>query len=280
MSRPRILPIIGAMLLAYAATAPAQSLSERLAHGPVVVAHRARLAPALAENSLRQAPVTTAAGLGIEVDLAADADGALHLLHDATLDRSSDGRGAIAGVPTATVAALHLRDGLGKATDEPLPSFAALLDWAARTPRALLMLDLKGVPAARVLPLLRARGLEPRSILLTFDRAASAEALAQPGDALVSVLLTRAEDIAAYQALAGTHPLAFYVPQRADPALFAAAHASGARVISDSTDGAERDALDGAAHCAAYRGWVQARHVDILVSNRPRCALDALAAPR
>jgi glycerophosphoryl diester phosphodiesterase len=276
MSRRRLLPVVGAMLLACAATAAAQSLSERLARGPVVIAHRARLTPALPENSLRQAATTTAAGLGIEVDLARSADGDLYLLHDATLERTSDGHGALRDQHAAALQRLRLRDGAGQRVDEPLARFDALLDWAARTPQALLMLDLKGTPAAQVVPQLAAQGVAARSILLTFDRAATAEALAQPGPALVSALLTRGEDIAGYQALAGTRRLAFYVPANADPALFAAAHASGALVISDSLDGTAGDRLDGRDGCRAYRDWVQARHVDILVSNQPQCAAQAL----
>jgi len=72
---------------------------------PVLVAHRGLLAIA-PENTLPAFRAALAVGLGIELDVAATADGEIVVMHDHTVDRTTDGQGKVADLTLAQLRAL------------------------------------------------------------------------------------------------------------------------------------------------------------------------------
>jgi glycerophosphoryl diester phosphodiesterase len=115
--------------------------------GPVmVVAHRACWKET-AENSI--AAVRACRRLGVdmvELDVQRTADGQLILMHDQTVDRTTDGHGRVADLTLAQIKALRLRAGAG-GPDAPLteaapPTFAEAMQ-AARG-GVLVNVDAKG----------------------------------------------------------------------------------------------------------------------------------------
>lgn len=91
---------------------------------PLALAHRGGAAEA-AENS--PAAFDHAVGLGflfIETDVRATADGHAVVFHDATLERTTDGAGALAGLPLAVVQSLSLASG-----EAPVTLAEALVRW-------------------------------------------------------------------------------------------------------------------------------------------------------
>jgi len=85
----------------------------------VVCAHRGGAGP-WPENSLAAFRHCAALGVdAVELDIHMTADGRLAVIHDATLDRLTDGRGAVAETTAAALARLGLRGPVG--TDEPVP---------------------------------------------------------------------------------------------------------------------------------------------------------------
>jgi glycerophosphoryl diester phosphodiesterase len=245
-----------------------------------VVAHRGRLAPDQAENSLRQMRATAAAGFAIELDLRQSRDGTLWLLHDPTLERTTTGHGAIAGQRDAALARLALRGAAGESDGEPLPRFQQVARWAGATPGVTLLLDFKDIDPARLRPLLRRHRLLARAILLTFDPDSARRALDHGGGARVSVLVKDEADLDRYRRLAAGRPLALYLPQDAAAALFRAAAASGIPVISDALplrSGTALDAVAAGEGCAAYARFLAGHPLDWLVSDAPACARAGLA---
>lgn len=129
-----------------------------------VAAHRggAALWP---ENSLLAH--RNALGLGVdflETDVHLTSDGEVVVLHDATLDRTTTGRGPVGAVTLADLAGVKLRGADGAPTDERLPRLAELLD-LVRPSRAQLLLEIK-VDAARR----RYAGIEEKVLALVKDR--------------------------------------------------------------------------------------------------------------
>ncbi|TCU58603.1 glycerophosphoryl diester phosphodiesterase [Novosphingobium sp. PhB57] len=139
------------------------SLAQRLADPrPLVVAHRGcwRMP---AENSLAGMLYCIDHGADmLEVDLRETADGELVVMHDATLDRTTNLKGLLRNTPAADVLAARLREGMGgpdaPLTDQHVPSFEQVLK--AAKGRTLLFLDIKEPVHAEAAALVRRYGME------------------------------------------------------------------------------------------------------------------------
>jgi glycerophosphoryl diester phosphodiesterase len=135
-----------------AAGTPAQSRDtrlERLLHDDtrtvLVASHRACWKKA-SENALDGIRACIADGIDmVEIDVRTTRDGALVLMHDETVDRTTDGHGAVVDMTRAQIAKLRLRDhggGPGSAlTGRRVPTFAEAL--AAIRGRVLMNIDVK-----------------------------------------------------------------------------------------------------------------------------------------
>jgi glycerophosphoryl diester phosphodiesterase len=161
---------------------------------PRFAAHRggAALWP---ENSLLA--MREALGLGaplLELDVHLAADGGLAVVHDATLERTTDGTGRVVDRTTAELRRMRLKGPDGRLSDEHVPMLGDVLALLAPSP-ADLLLEIKGpgVPALyergrdgrvraitgprydgleeRVLEVLEAHGMGARTNILAFNPA-------------------------------------------------------------------------------------------------------------
>jgi glycerophosphoryl diester phosphodiesterase len=108
-----------------------------------VAAHRggALLWP---ENSVRAFRNALALGADLlELDVHLAADGGMAVVHDPTVDRTTDGAGAVAALSTAELRRLRLRGPDGVVTEERLPMLEEVLPVLAGS-RAGLLLEVKG----------------------------------------------------------------------------------------------------------------------------------------
>jgi len=100
---------------------------------PSVIGHRgaAALAP---ENTLAGFRAATAAGARwVEFDVKLSADGVAVLMHDDTLDRTTDGHGAVAAAPASAIAALDAGGWFGDAfRGERVPTLVEAIAELAR----------------------------------------------------------------------------------------------------------------------------------------------------
>ena len=114
---------------------------------PLVIAHRgaSSVAP---ENTLVALATAVALGAdGVEFDVRATADGVPVLLHDATVDRTTDASGDIASLTWAQVQRLDAGRWFGERfAGERVPSLEAVLEWAEPYPTLRLFVELKGRP--------------------------------------------------------------------------------------------------------------------------------------
>jgi glycerophosphoryl diester phosphodiesterase len=166
----RRLAAVAATVVAFAGPAvaePSAPLRERLydwSDGVLVVAHRACHAPAPArgmakavpENSLEALDRCVALGVDmVEIDVRRTADGALVILHDATVDRTTDGHGRLSEMTLAQVQALRLKSADGRRAEAP-PTLEAFL--ARAEGRILINLDVKEPIAEQVAQVVLASG--------------------------------------------------------------------------------------------------------------------------
>jgi glycerophosphoryl diester phosphodiesterase len=227
-----------------------------------LAAHRggARLWP---ENSLRAFRESLALGVDLlELDVHLTADGEVVVIHDATLERTTDGHGAVGERTVAELARVRLRDPGGVLTDERLPTLREVLAMVAPS-RAGLLVEVKGPVAgvnviferghgdaritpgpaypglvAKTLDLLRRASMLERANVMGFspDVLAETRALAPgvPTTFLVAAAHVRSVDArpeapSAWAARLGATDLGIQ-HTLAGPQLMAAARAAGLRV--------------------------------------------------
>jgi glycerophosphoryl diester phosphodiesterase len=164
-----------------------------------VIGHRGALALA-PENTMAAFAVAERCGVdAIEFDVHLTADGAPVVIHDETLERTTNGSGAVASRTLAQVQALDAGSSFGPAfAGERVPALAEVLTWAA--PRRLgLVLELKqpapGTGRSRdealpriVVELVREYGLVERTLFISFDHPSLAHVLTVEPAARVGLL--------------------------------------------------------------------------------------------
>lgn len=145
------------------------------------------------ENSL--AAFRASAGLALdqaECDVHLSADGEAVVIHDPTLERTTDGSGPVVACQAAELAVLRLRGAPAEAVPR-LADMLGALSGSAVAPRIEIKLDAEGRPypgiVARVLATLDRAGDRPRAWIIGFDAGTMAEAQAAEGLAGVAWLL-------------------------------------------------------------------------------------------
>lgn len=104
--------------------------------------HRGGVGPGYPENAIETfAHTLVQAPMLVEVDVRGTNDGALVLMHDATLDRTTTGSGKVIDHTLAEIQALHLVDNEGRTTPYHAPTLAEAIE-AARG-RGILAIDVK-----------------------------------------------------------------------------------------------------------------------------------------
>jgi glycerophosphoryl diester phosphodiesterase len=183
-------------LLALAAEAPAPAAP------PVIVAHRG-LEAGVPENTLAALRRSVARGVAvIELDVRATKDGQLVILHDETLDRTTDCSGRVADLTLARIRSCDA--GWPTHTGERVPTLAEALDFIKTTP-ARLLLDIKpGTPLDEVLKQVRGHGAEAK-VLLGLRRASDVARARAKLPAVTTLGFMPAVTDAAEFARAGVH---------------------------------------------------------------------------
>ncbi|MGW1193164.1 glycerophosphodiester phosphodiesterase [Streptomyces sp. NPDC002559] len=175
------------------------------------------------ENTLRSFVRAERAGMdAIELDLHLSKDGALAVMHDAEVDRTTDGTGPIALKTLSELRALDA--GLG----ERVPVFEEVLD-AVRAP---LQAEIKDADAARVLAgVMLRRGLVDRVEVSSFHDGAVAEiARLVPGVRTVLIASRWDGDVVERAKAVGAATLALNI-RRLTLEVVERAHAEGLKVI-------------------------------------------------
>ena len=148
------------------------------------------------ENSLMAFRGTLATGAEqLELDVHLTADGEVVVVHDATLDRTTDAKGPVREWTLAALRAVRVK-GTGGEGVPTLAEAAAMVREAGRILRLEVKADREGRPypgiVARCAAILDELGMRGRTVFMSFQPATLAEAARQGGGFLRSVLLLEA----------------------------------------------------------------------------------------
>ncbi|MGE0408607.1 MAG: glycerophosphodiester phosphodiesterase family protein [Amphiplicatus sp.] len=246
----------------------------------LVSAHRGGPAPGYPENAIATFEATLARAPAIlEIDVAQSADGVLFLLHDETLDRTTTGTGAAAGLAYAEIKKLRLKDPEGRVAGAAPPRLDDVLAWAAG--RTLLQLDIKR--SARyedVAAAVKAARAEARVILVATSVGQAKKLHRLLPAAMISLNMSAQSDL--NRAVAAGAPadrlLAFTGTKEAEPRLFDALAGRDVEIVFGTLGPGESiDAAIAASGDDSQYADIAAMGVDIIATDRPAEAGAALA---
>jgi glycerophosphoryl diester phosphodiesterase len=203
----------------------------------------------------------------IEVDVRRSKDGTLYILHDETVDRTTNGRGNIAALADNYIHALKLKTSSGMLTDESLPTFREVLIYA-KSNNVILMLDVKDDIWNDVINLVNKYSMEERCIALTFNPAVTAKVYNLSKTIAISFL---AKDIASWDAIQKLNipgdNLVAYVSSATDSLL---KEVIGQRKIITTGDASESVRNNSSLYSREfYRATVGGMSLDILITDFP-----------
>ncbi len=199
----------------------------RTGGGVAISAHRAQSADDQPENSIAAIEATGRAipGAILEIDAVLTKDGALVLMHDETMERTSTGEGRVSDLTLARVRAARLEATNGDVTDAPPPTLREALDAAGRV-GAIASIDLKPADEAATIALaravvaeVRAAGAEGRVILITYTQESAHAVAALAPEMMISAGLS---DVAGLEGLNASQILAWTGTREIRPALWRA----------------------------------------------------------
>ena len=269
----------------------------------VVVAHRAchnpaprhGMAASLPENALAGIARCIALGVDVaEVDVRRTRDGYLVLMHDDTVDRTTDGHGSVADLSLAQVRALSLRDNEGGAgaalTDLHVPTLDEAL--SAANGRILLNLDVQAGLYAETVAAVRRAGQQD-GVIVKQPAGIGSPVLADlpPFDAIAFMPILAGDAdlpaVASRQLTGRRRPVAFELPRMtaaALPALSAIARRAGIRLWVNSlwegfVAGIGGD-LDALRDPGAVWGRMRDAGVSVIQTDEPEALLRYLGRPR
>jgi glycerophosphoryl diester phosphodiesterase len=237
----------------------------------MLAAHRGGFDAACPENSLMlfrfSIAQTSCQPLMLEFDIRQSRSGTLWLMHDATVDRTTDGSGRIDSLTDAELSGFHLRDRNGMVSRERIPRFTEVLDSLGES-TARFMLDAKGPVLDQVIQEVKKRGLAERCILLTFSREAYHQAIRSKSGMLVSALVKDSSDMAF---LLGADPVAggkaAYVETDTPDSVVEILSDRGITLIGDMSESLRYSGIP--APDSEYRKRVRDLRLNVLISDFP-----------
>ena len=238
---------------------------------PLICGHRGGLYKDLPENSFAAIDFTVrnckSNPVIIEIDVRKSMDRTLFVLHDESIDRTTNGQGRIAALSDVYLKSLFLKDAEGRLTQERIPTFDSLLNYS-RDKAIILMLDIKANVWKEVIERLVQEKLIHKTIILTFSPEDSKRVYALSRDVKISCLIRAESDWNAINALLiPTENLIAYVNQGTPQKLIKQLKSNLLMIMADADENAMKN-IDPLSR-KWYKKFVETRRVDILITDFP-----------
>ncbi len=246
---------------------------------PLVSAHRGGAAERWPENAIETFENTARLQPTIiECDVRATKDGALVLMHDETVDRTTTGAGKVQDIDLSTLKKLRLKDPDGNVTSYRVATLDEALRWGAG--KVVFTIDVKrDVSYVSVIDVIRRNRAEAYSVIITYsaDQAATVHQLAP--DLMISASIQSPSDLLrlADRGIPDNRLVAFVGTREADRHLYELLHGHGILCILGTMGNLDKQAATRGD--SLYTALVE-RGADILSTDRPIEAGKALRTYR
>lgn len=242
---------------------------------PFVSAHRGGTRKGFPENCLATFENTLRHTFAIlEVDPRYTKDRAIVLHHDATLERTTTGRGLVTDLTLPELKRLRLKDPEGNITEFQIPTLDEALEWARG--KTILVLDQKDVPAAARVRKVEEHKAEACAMLIVPNFKDVQASHAMNSNIMMEVMIPNREKFAQFDKLGvpWRNVVAFvgHTPPE-DTTLYAWIHAKGASCMVGSSRNLDRQFLQGQVADmkqldSGYRAFLQ-RGADLIETDIP-----------
>ena len=238
---------------------------------PLICGHRGGQDKLLPENSFSTIDYTVkncnSKPVIIEIDVRKGLDGTLFILHDETMERTTDGRGRIDELPDVYLKSLFLKDSKGKLTKEHIPTFDSLLHYS-RDKAFILMLDIKADVWREVIERLVQEKLQHRAIVLTFEMDNLKKVYELSKEVRISCLIRTEGDWNAINSLSiPTENLIAYINGNTPQNLISQLKNNFLMIMADVDEGALKN--PNPLPRKWYNEFVKKRRLDIVITDFP-----------
>lgn len=235
---------------------------------PIVSAHRGGPSPGYPENSLPTfARMAKSFPTIIECDVVMSKDSVLVLMHDETLDRTTNGSGAVKDKSFHELCTMRLKDTEGMLTDIGIPTLEEALLWGKD--KTIFTLDIKrSVPYEKVIRLIRSTQTEANSVIITYSPAQAAIVNHLAPDLMISTTIRNPEDLTRLDDLGvpTNRLVAFVGTSEPDPTLYESLQERSIKSILGTMGN-----LDRSAKKSGYQRYADfvVRGASIISTDRP-----------
>ena len=187
------------------------------------------------ENTLSHTPAI------LEIDPRYTKDGHIVLMHDATLNRTTNGSGPVSEHTLAEIRNLRLKDTEGNLTDYQVPTLDEALQWAKG--KTILVIDEKDVPIETRVKKILDNHAEANAIVISYSLDDTKKCYQISKDVMMEVMMGKMQNVSAmddsgvpWENVVGF--VSHNLPE--DKAIFQAVHARGAMCILGSSRNYDR----------------------------------------
>lgn len=198
---------------------------------PMISGHRGGTQDLYPENSIEGlAYVLSKVPAFFEVDPRLTKDSVVVVLHDATLERTTTGKGKLSDYTWEEVQKLRLLDKKGKPTKYRLHTLEEMLHWAKG--KTILMLDKKDVPLHQLYEIIRKTNTESLVLISAYEPAEAAFYYGKDKNLMFEVFVNNEERLKAYEAAGIPHEnMVAYVGQPKKKAFYDLLHSKGMMIF-------------------------------------------------
>ena len=238
---------------------------------PLLVGHRGGFDASLPENSISMFDFTYSQAkvkpVAVEFDIRKSASGSLYLMHDATIDRTTNGTGSMSSLTDDYLNTLFLKDKKGNLTAEKIPLFTEVLQHF-QGKNIMLMLDVKGDILPEVIKTARQMGMESRCILLTFNQKNLSLAKENTSQMMISALVESESDLAVLHAVnIPKAQLVVYISEKTPDSVIETLHSESIILMADMSEGLRNNSQ--VYDPDFYRNKVAKLNLGILITDYP-----------